>query len=63
MALDPPYTGAAREVASSDGVIQNFGWTDQGTPYFSRLTERGTEVSVCLSSRRITRQSSYGREQ
>ena len=46
MALDPPYTGAAREVASSDGVIQNFGWTDQGTPYFSRLTERGTEVSV-----------------
>ena len=51
VALDPPYTGASREVASSKGEIENFGWTDQGTPYFSQLSDRGTEVGVYVVAR------------
>lgn len=46
VALAPPYTGAPREVAGSEGKIAYFGWTDQGTPYFSQRNATGTEVSV-----------------
>ena len=48
VALDPPYTGEPREVASSEAGIADFGWTDQGTPYFSQLTNLGTEISVFI---------------
>lgn len=46
MALDPPYTGAAREVAATDGNIASFGWTNQGSPLFSQLSDKGTEVGM-----------------
>jgi dipeptidyl aminopeptidase/acylaminoacyl peptidase len=45
MALDPPYTGPARELTRHADGIDRFDWTSAGTPLFSRQTDRGTRVS------------------
>jgi len=50
LALDPPYDGAARVVASSEAKIGNFGWTDQGSAYFTQRSAGGTHISIFVVS-------------
>jgi dipeptidyl aminopeptidase/acylaminoacyl peptidase len=48
VALDPPYTGTPREIARNAEGIAGFGWTDQGTAYFSQRTDLGTKFRVYI---------------
>lgn len=48
MALDPPYNGQAYEVLSAKEGISGFGWTNQGSAYFSRKTNNGTGISFFI---------------
>lgn len=48
LALDPPYTGSPQTIVSSEKFISRFGWTTQGTPYFSRYSNHGRETNIFI---------------